>query len=83
MKLFELVGCDKDNGFSPFVWRTKLALAHKGLEAELVPLHFSEIRNTLAAIYTVLRGNRFCWTGIYTSCTTATMVCNRMVIIQF
>ena len=47
MKLFELVGCDKDNGFSPFVWRTKLALAHKGLEAELVPLHFSEIRNTL------------------------------------
>lgn len=47
MKLYELVGCDKENGFSPFVWRIKMALAHKGLEAELVPLHFTEIKETL------------------------------------
>jgi len=47
MKLYELVGCDKECGFSPFVWRIKLALAHKGLEAELVPLHFTEIKQSL------------------------------------
>jgi len=47
MKLYELVGREKDNGFSPFVWRVKLALAHKGLDYESVPLNFTEIRETL------------------------------------
>lgn len=47
MKLFELVGREKDNGFSPFAWRVKLALAHKGLDYETVPLHFTEIKETL------------------------------------
>ncbi len=48
MKLFELVGRDKTRGFSPFVWRTKLALAHKGLKPELVPLRFTEIQDVVA-----------------------------------
>tara|TARA_R110002096_G_scaffold436105_1_gene668166 strand:+ start:191481 stop:192161 length:681 start_codon:yes stop_codon:yes gene_type:complete len=48
MKLYELVGRDKSNSFSPFVWRAKLALAHKGFEYETVPLHFTEIKETLS-----------------------------------
>ncbi len=48
MKLYELVGRDKTKGFSPFVWRIKMALAHKGLDYELVPLHFTEIKDALS-----------------------------------
>lgn len=43
MKLYELVGKDKTQGFSPYVWRTRMALAHKGLDVEIVPLIFTEI----------------------------------------
>lgn len=43
MKLYELVGKDKTQGFSPYVWRTRMALAHKGLDVEMVPLIFTEI----------------------------------------
>ena len=31
LKLFELVGTDETRPFSPFCWRTRMALAHKGL----------------------------------------------------
>lgn len=48
MKLYELVGHDRGQGFSPFVWRAKMALAHKGLDYEIVPLHFHEIADTLS-----------------------------------
>lgn len=48
MKLYELVGRDKSNGFSPFVWRAKLALAHKGFDYQRIPLHFTEIKETLS-----------------------------------
>ena len=48
MKLYELVGYDRGHGFSPFVWRAKMALAHKGIKYEIVPLHFSEIAETLS-----------------------------------
>ena len=30
LKLFELVGTDETRPFSPFCWRTRMALAHKG-----------------------------------------------------
>ncbi|MCF8473319.1 MAG: glutathione S-transferase family protein [Emcibacter sp.] len=43
MKLYELVGKDKTQGFSPYVWRIRMALAHKGLPVEMVPLNFTEI----------------------------------------
>ena len=48
MKLYELVGSDNTQGFSPFVWRIKLALAHKNLNYELIPLQFTEIKDVLA-----------------------------------
>jgi glutathione S-transferase len=41
-KLFELVGVDAARPFSPFCWRTRMALAHKGLEAESIPWRFTE-----------------------------------------
>lgn len=43
MKLYELRGKDSKHRFSPYVWRTKLALAHKGMEYDSVPLRFTEI----------------------------------------
>ncbi|MDE2007503.1 MAG: glutathione S-transferase family protein [Rhodospirillales bacterium] len=41
-QLYELVGADPTRRFSPFCWRARLALAHKGLEAECVPWRFTE-----------------------------------------
>jgi glutathione S-transferase len=41
-KLFELVGTDAARPFSPFCWRTRLALAHKGLDATSIPWRFTE-----------------------------------------
>lgn len=40
--LYELAGADPERRFSPFCWRTRFALAHKGLEAEGEPWRFTE-----------------------------------------
>lgn len=42
LQLFELVGTDVDRPFSPFCWRTRMALAHKGLAATSIPWRFTE-----------------------------------------
>ena len=42
LKLYELVGTDPSRPFSPFCWRTRMALAHKGLSAETIPWCFTE-----------------------------------------
>lgn len=42
IRLYELV-IDNGLSMSPFVWRTRYALAHKGLPVECVPLGFTEI----------------------------------------
>jgi glutathione S-transferase len=42
LKLFELVGTDVSRPFSPFCWRTRMALAHKGLSAQTIPWCFTE-----------------------------------------
>jgi glutathione S-transferase len=47
MKLFELVGADTSRPFSPYCWRTRMALAHKGLGAETIPWCFTE-KETIA-----------------------------------
>ena len=41
-QLFELVGADPARRFSPYCWRIRMALAHKGLEADVVPWRFTE-----------------------------------------
>ncbi|MBB5372022.1 glutathione S-transferase N-terminal domain-containing protein [Acidocella aromatica] len=40
--LYDLAGADESIRFSPFCWRTKLALAHKNLAFETTPWHFTE-----------------------------------------
>jgi glutathione S-transferase len=42
LKLFELVGTDATRPFSPFCWRTRMALAHKGLSAQTIPWCFTD-----------------------------------------
>lgn len=42
IRLYELVGADAARPFSPFCWRTRMALAHKGLAAESIPWRFTE-----------------------------------------
>lgn len=42
LKMFELVGSDETRPFSPVCWRTRMALAHKGIEVDRVPWRFSE-----------------------------------------
>jgi len=40
--LYDLAGAEADRRFSPFCWRTRLALAHKGLAVETVPWRFTD-----------------------------------------
>jgi glutathione S-transferase len=40
--LYDLAAADADRRFSPFCWRARMALAHKGLEVETVPWRFTE-----------------------------------------
>ena len=40
--MYDLAGAEADRRFSPFCWRTRMALAHKGLEVETVPWRFTE-----------------------------------------
>ncbi len=44
IELYELAGRDEAVRFSPYCWRTRMALAHKGVEARDVPWHFGEQR---------------------------------------
>jgi glutathione S-transferase len=40
--LYDLAGADPELRFSPYCWRTKMALRHKGLDFETVPWRFTE-----------------------------------------
>jgi len=40
--LYDLAGAEADRRFSPFCWRARMALAHKGLAVETVPWGFTE-----------------------------------------
>ncbi len=42
MKLYDLAGAEDDRRFSPFCWRARLALAHKGLACEAIPWRFTD-----------------------------------------
>jgi glutathione S-transferase len=42
MLLYDLAGAEDDRRFSPYCWRAKMALKHKGLEFETVPWRFTE-----------------------------------------
>lgn len=40
--LYDLAAADADRRFSPYCWRIKMALAHKGLPVETIPWRFTE-----------------------------------------
>jgi len=42
LKLYDLAGAEADRRFSPYCWRIKMALVHKGLEVETIPWRFTE-----------------------------------------
>ena len=42
MTMYDLAGADPDLRFSPYCWRIRLALAHKGLPVETIPWRFTE-----------------------------------------
>ena len=42
LRLFDLTGADDDLRFGPNCWRTRLALAHKGLPVETIARRFTE-----------------------------------------
>lgn len=42
LRLYELAGADPERRFSPYCWRTRLALAHKQLPVETVAWRFTE-----------------------------------------
>lgn len=42
IELYELTGLTPAHSFSPYCWRIRMALAHKGLSAKLIPWHFGE-----------------------------------------
>jgi len=42
LQLYDLAGAEPERRFSPYCWRTKLALMHKGLAFETIPWRFTE-----------------------------------------
>jgi glutathione S-transferase len=40
--LYDLAGAEPERRFSPFCWRARMALAHKGLDVVTLPWHFTE-----------------------------------------
>ena len=40
--MYDLAGAQADRRFSPFCWRARMALAHKGLDVETVPWRFTD-----------------------------------------
>lgn len=42
MQLYELCGASAARVFSPYCWRSRMALLHKGLDAAVVPVSFSD-----------------------------------------
>lgn len=42
LSLYDLAGNDEQRRFSPYCWRTRLALAHKGLAVETIPWRFTD-----------------------------------------
>jgi glutathione S-transferase len=42
LRLYDLAGADPNLRFSPYCWRIRMALAHKGLAVETIPWRFTD-----------------------------------------
>lgn len=40
--MYDLAGAEENRRFSPFCWRARMALAHKGLSVETIPWRFTD-----------------------------------------
>ena len=71
--MYDLAGAEADRRFSPFCWRTRMALAHKGLSAETT-ITYGKLTTCemLAKSSMGSKGNFFCRLG-ETVCTVADM----------
>jgi glutathione S-transferase len=63
LRIYDLAGAEADRRFSPYCWRTRLALAHKELPVETVPWRFTE-KTAIAAsgqsrVPVLVDGNRW------------------------
>lgn len=47
IRLYDLAADDPDRRFSPACWKTRMALAHKGLDVETIPVRFTD-KQTIA-----------------------------------
>jgi len=47
LQLYDLAGAEPERRFSPYCWRTKLGLMHKGLPFETIPWRFTD-KNAIA-----------------------------------
>lgn len=47
LQLYDLAGAEPERRFSPYCWRTKLALMHKGLPFDTIPWRFTD-KNAIA-----------------------------------
>src|SRR5436190_1793424 len=65
IKLYDLAGAEDDRRFSPYCWRVKMALKHKGLDFETIAWRFTEkdalapFRGALDPVRPVLVQNQF------------------------
>lgn len=71
-KLYDLAAADPERRFSPFCWRTKLALAHKGLDVETVPWRFTD-KDVIAStgqgrVPVLIDGDRTVWDSWSIAC---------------
>lgn len=48
IQLYDLAGADKNLRFSPFCWRVRMSLAHKGLAYETIPWRYSDKAKIIA-----------------------------------
>ena len=42
IEMYDLAGANADIRFSPYCWRTRMALAHKGLDVKTIPWRFTD-----------------------------------------
>jgi hypothetical protein len=42
LQLYDLAGAEPERRFSPYCWRSKMALAHKGLPFDTIPWRFTD-----------------------------------------
>lgn len=51
IRMYDLAGADPARRFSPYCWRTRMALKHKQLEVDCIPWRFTE-KEVIAPYYT-------------------------------